>query len=49
MKNNTAVTKCAAVLIACGILLMTAGIIRGDTTALLRKAVFICMECIGIG
>ena len=25
------------------------GIMRGDALAVFRKAVFICMECIGIG
>jgi hypothetical protein len=29
--------------------LVIAGIARGDMAALFRKAVFVCMECIGIG
>ncbi|MBP3366488.1 MAG: hypothetical protein J6K96_05785 [Treponema sp.] len=49
MKNKSAATKSAAILIAFGILFAAAGIARGDTAVLLRKAVFICMECIGIG
>ena len=37
-----------AVLIA-GIALMCTGIWLGELTAIMRKAVIICFECIGIG
>jgi len=32
-----------------GIALMTAGILHGELTAIMRKAIVICLECIGIG
>lgn len=38
----------AGTLIA-GILLILAGIVRGETATVLTKAVSICLECIGIG
>ena len=38
-----------AALIGGGGLLLTLGIIFGDLPVILAKAVFICLECIGIG
>jgi len=38
-----------AVIIAAGLLFMCIGIWQGELTAIMRKAVVICMECIGIG
>jgi len=35
--------------IVIGIVLMIVGIIQGELTAVMRKAVIICFECIGIG
>lgn len=37
-----------AVLIA-GVLCTAAGVVIGQYADVLRKAIFICMECIGIG
>jgi hypothetical protein len=37
------------VLLAGGALSSIAGILLGDTAAVFRKAVFVCLECIGIG
>lgn len=51
MKNNSlrrnTVTR--VFLIAAAAALLTAGILLGDNAVIFRKAVFICLECIGIG
>ncbi len=51
MKNNAAKQTAAVriILITAAAALLTAGILLGDNAAIFRKAVFICMECIGIG
>ena len=41
--------KGALLLMAAGILFMILGSVRGETEIILRKAINICMECIGIG
>ncbi|WP_255946859.1 CD1871A family CXXC motif-containing protein [Brucepastera parasyntrophica] len=40
-------TRLAVFIAACGLLL--AGILLGDLPLIFRKAVMICLECIGIG
>ncbi len=40
--------KRAAVAVS-GVVLFTAGIFRGELAAILQKAIYICLECIGIG
>lgn len=42
-------TKSAVILLAAGLFFLTAGILAGDNAVIFRKAVFICMECIGLG
>ena len=37
------------VLIAAAAVVIIVGVFRGDNDSIFRKAVFICMECIGIG
>lgn len=37
------------ILLSVSIILIVLGIIFGDCVTIFRKAVFICMECIGIG
>ena len=36
-------------LLAAGITMAILGILRGETLEILRKAIVICLECIGIG
>ena len=36
-------------LISAAVVFIIVGVFRGDNDSIFRKAVFICMECIGIG
>jgi hypothetical protein len=36
-------------LLVCGLVFVVAGIVLGDMELMFKKAVFICLECIGIG
>jgi len=42
-------TKKTVVLIALSVILCVTGFFLGDTKDIMRKAIFICMECIGLG
>ena len=37
------------ILIACGLVLCAVGLYRGEGNVVLKKAIRICLECIGIG
>lgn len=41
--------RVAAVLLAAAVLCLALGVWRGETETVFRKAVNICMECIGLG
>ena len=36
-------------LLSVGIIFLVIGVIQGDALEILRKAVLVCLECIGIG
>ena len=36
-------------LLTLGIVLCVLGVVRGETTEIMRKGVNVCLECIGIG
>ncbi len=45
IKNN----KTAFALIATGLVFLAVGVWRGEVETIFRKAINICMECIGLG
>jgi len=48
-KTGIRLTRISVLLIILSLCLCIAGIFLGDTQDIFRKAVFICMECIGLG
>ena len=42
-------TLMAAALTALGVVFLAIGVLRGEDTVVWRKAVNVCMECIGLG
>lgn len=46
MKKRSIITL---VLLAVGLAFIVIGAVRGETNAVLQKAIMICMECIGLG
>lgn len=49
MKRVEIPRLCGVLLCACGLAMMLYGIYRGEVAVVLKKAVNICLECIGIG
>ncbi|HIY13275.1 MAG TPA: thioredoxin [Candidatus Agathobaculum merdipullorum] len=41
--------RAAIVVLAVAVLFLAQGVLRGETQIVFRKAVNICMECIGLG
>lgn len=41
--------RTAMLTLAVGVLFLALGVLRGETQIVFRKAVNICMECIGLG
>ena len=48
-KAKIQLTRISVFLIIVSLCLCAVGIMSGDTQDIFRKAVFICMECIGLG
>lgn len=46
-KNKTLLISVFA--LAAGVIMLAAGVLRGEARAVMEKAVVICLECIGIG
>ncbi|MBO5136934.1 MAG: hypothetical protein J6B81_00360 [Spirochaetaceae bacterium] len=47
MKQNKTMVR--ILIVAISIILLVIGIVLKDNTGIYRKAIFICLECIGIG
>lgn len=47
--NDATRNRCAAALMLLGVLFLFLGVLRGEDTVIWRKAVNVCMECIGLG
>ncbi len=41
--------RMAYIVAAAGLILMLAGLLRGEAVVVLRRAILICLGCIGIG
>ncbi|MBQ1661818.1 MAG: hypothetical protein II054_04905 [Treponema sp.] len=49
MKKNTRRILTCVFLLSLAVALITVGLMRGEARTVLKKAVRICMECIGLG
>jgi hypothetical protein len=48
MKDHS-LARIRALLLAAGLALLVAGLLRGEAAYVLRRAIIICLGCIGIG
>ena len=48
-KNMQGIYLYGGLMILCAALCLTLGVMRGEDTVVWRKAVNVCMECIGLG
>ena len=48
-RERLRLSKLQILFLVCSVILLITGIIVGDCTSIFHKAVFVCMECIGIG
>ncbi|MBR0487076.1 MAG: hypothetical protein IJJ70_05150 [Treponema sp.] len=48
MSNKIHFSKLSVFLLVVSIALITTGVLLGDNMTIFRKAIFICMECVGI-
>ena len=49
MNVSKKISAARIILVIFSVMLIAAGVILKDNSVIFRKAVFICMECIGIG
>lgn len=47
--NNTRAAWIRGMLLAAAVVFMITGVLRGEQEIVLKKAINICLECIGIG
>lgn len=49
MNNYIKKNKAGVIVLIIGVVFMAMGVFRGETKVVLKKAIIICLECIGIG
>ena len=53
MKGEINILKCRnisqIILLLIGVLMISYGVLRGETAVVLSKAIKLCLECVGIG